>query len=181
MARKRSEGRHHWPHNLYRNAAGTFWFRNPATGDATSLGKNESQAIRDAARLNAALAEFVTPDGHAAANDSDINAEEIDDDGLKSAECILRSAKTAFHLCGIYFLLANAEIVYVGQSIDCNRRIFEHMRDPTKTFDSYYVIECQSHLLCELEARYIAKFSPLLNVARPSKERQNAWPMKNIG
>lgn len=63
---------------------------------------------------------------------------------------------------GIYFLIRNKEVVYVGKS-DSNmmKRIVEHWKD--KKFDSFYTIDIPSGNLDVLEADYIWEFKPRYN------------------
>jgi len=66
---------------------------------------------------------------------------------------------------GIYFLVKDFEIIYVGQSVNVSRRIIEHLK--SKNFDSFFAIDCKSTGLNDFEAHYIAKFSPVLNKVMP--------------
>ncbi|KAA1013048.1 GIY-YIG nuclease family protein [Paraburkholderia panacisoli] len=84
-----------------------------------------------------------------------------------SAEHIAGLAQSVKKTCGVYVLMRAGEIVYVGQSINCNLRIGSHLNDAGKMFDSYFVIECPEDNLNEVEARYIAKFGPKHNVIMP--------------
>ena len=60
---------------------------------------------------------------------------------------------------GIYFLLENEQVVYVGKSKDCRARIQQHMND--KSFDAYTISECDLGIdLDELEAVHIAHYLP---------------------
>jgi hypothetical protein len=159
--RPRKSGRKNWPRNLYKNASGTFWFRNPKTGDVLSLGMSESQAMNAVFRLNRAMGDDSDP--------VSLRDEPEDAHGLLSAAQICERAESISTSCGIYFLLSAGKIVYVGQSINCGRRILEHVIDPSKTFDAYHVIACDRSALNEMEARYIAKFSPALNINMPRR------------
>lgn len=75
---------------------------------------------------------------------------------------------------GIYFLMEDSEIVYVGQSTDVARRIIEHVK-MGKLFNKFYALDCSEYhpdgghinWLNEFEASYIAKFKPKLNKAFP--------------
>lgn len=68
---------------------------------------------------------------------------------------------------GIYFLLAQRQIVYVGQSINCHNRVRMHLAD--KDFDSYAVLPATpTDDLNTLEALYILRFQPGYNVALPA-------------
>ncbi|GGI75025.1 hypothetical protein [Deinococcus wulumuqiensis] len=68
---------------------------------------------------------------------------------------------------GIYFLLAQRQIVYVGQSINCHNRVRMHLAD--KDFDSYAVLPATpTDDLNTLEALYILRFRPGYNLALPT-------------
>lgn len=54
-ARRRNADRRDWPRNLYKNTAGSFWFRNPHTGKTYGLGKDQRVAIAQARTANAEL------------------------------------------------------------------------------------------------------------------------------
>ena len=76
---------------------------------------------------------------------------------------------------GIYFLLRDGEVVYVGQAVCLASRIFQHasrMRvpsapddpnDKTIVFDSFATEECPIEMLVELERRYIVELLPEYN------------------
>ena len=63
--------------------------------------------------------------------------------------------------CGIYFLIREQRVVYVGQSVNVFSRIFTHVQ--TKQFDSYVYIPCEADMLDKLESLYIHFLSPSLN------------------
>lgn len=88
--------------------------------------------------------------------------------GTLTSEYILGLAKPVKKTCGIYFLVHEQEIVYVGQSINCHIRIGSHLNDELKVFDSYFVVECPESRLDEMEAKYIVKFRPRFNLAIPT-------------
>lgn len=65
---------------------------------------------------------------------------------------------------GIYFLIKDNKIVYVGQSVNIFKRIKNHKR--TKDFDYYnYILlpEVSDNRLNDVEMKYIAAFSPKYN------------------
>lgn len=62
---------------------------------------------------------------------------------------------------GIYFLISNDTIVYVGQSVNVLNRIRQHLAD--KFFDKINIIQCPEKELIKLESFYIKKFNPILN------------------
>ena len=63
--------------------------------------------------------------------------------------------------CGIYFLIFEKKIVYVGQSTNVFSRIFSHVQ--LKKFDSYVYMPCEKYMLNKLESLYIHFLSPPLN------------------
>lgn len=62
---------------------------------------------------------------------------------------------------GIYFLIAEKKVVYVGQSTNVFSRIYTHLQ--TKQFDSYVYIPCEKEMLDKVESLYIHFLSPPLN------------------
>jgi len=69
--------------------------------------------------------------------------------------------------CGVYFLLADDEIVYVGQSVDVKKRLKQHADYSEKTFNRFFFVQCDRLELNKLEAYYILKFRPKYNIAIP--------------
>lgn len=64
-------------------------------------------------------------------------------------------------ICGVYFLIKNEEVVYVGQSVEFLRRIHEHYGKVD--FDSFSFIECNMGDLRAEETKYILKYLPKYN------------------
>ena len=81
--------------------------------------------------------------------------------GLLPRGELLRMSRLSRRLIGVYFLIRNKEIVYVGQSISIYSRVASHHAD--KEFTHFSYVECPSSHLRSLEALYIAKFSRVLN------------------
>ena len=72
--------------------------------------------------------------------------------------------------CGVYFLIDQELIVYVGQSrSNIIGRITAHKKD--KIFDRYHVIECKESDLDQLEAHYISQFTPIYNRSIRSNDK----------
>ena len=63
--------------------------------------------------------------------------------------------------CGIYFLISEKRIVYVGQSTNVFSRVYTHLQ--TKQFDSYVYMPCEKDMLDKLESLYIHFLTPELN------------------
>lgn len=79
--------------------------------------------------------------------------------------------------CGVYFLIRDSDIVYVGQSKNCPSRIETHIRDKGKVFDSYTFVTTARENLDFLESWYIHTFNPEYNKNAPL-----AWlELVNIG
>lgn len=55
-ARRRQAARRNWPANLYQNADGYLWFKNPMTKKSAGLGKDLESAIKKVKRANLELA-----------------------------------------------------------------------------------------------------------------------------
>ncbi len=72
--------------------------------------------------------------------------------------------------CGIYFLIKDIKIVYVGKSLNVIRRIGQH---PDKSFDRFAWVLCKPEQLDHLERDYINQFSPPLNVMSNAKKQVN--------
>lgn len=84
------------------------------------------------------------------------------EDAPHSVEEILGSALPAESFCGVYFLIADGEVVYVGQSKDVFKRVSTH-RSGDKQFDSFSYIACGKDDVDRLEALYIAMLMPRHN------------------
>jgi len=64
-------------------------------------------------------------------------------------------------LIGIYFLIKERKIIYIGQSNNILTRITTHSN--SKDFDSYSYIPCDESILDKLESLYIHVYQPELN------------------
>ena len=85
-------------------------------------------------------------------------------------EIIRRGLPTSsIRLMGIYFLIKDGRVTYVGQSKNIHQRICEHMK--TKDFSSFYYIETEEGDLSMLEAFYIHKLEPGINKHLPDVEK----------
>jgi len=67
--------------------------------------------------------------------------------------------------CGVYFLIDNYSIVYVGQSTNVFARIMSHRNEQysKKVFDRYAYIPCPKEVLDLVESIYIMMFTPKYN------------------
>lgn len=86
----------------------------------------------------------------------------VDASASYSSEDIIKSSTSVIDTSGVYFLIRDGVIVYVGQSKAVYSRIEKHRL--TKHFDRITVLECEEGDLLSLEANYIKKFKPILNV-----------------
>ena len=86
------------------------------------------------------------------------------------AEIIAKSQFMPPIVCGVYFLIREQQVIYVGQSVDVFARVVYHARERTKIFDRYTVVGCQADELDKLEAHYIGRFNPPLNAVVPTNE-----------
>lgn len=158
MARPRSESKKDFPQNLHEPRAGYFTYRDPVTKQTRGLGRDRDAAMRYAIRMNEML-------GIAPAKP--VITEPVGFGGTLDATYILGVAKSIKKTCGVYFLMHEKEIVYVGQSVNCTLRIGNHLNDGQKAFDSYFFVECPESRLDEMEAKYIVKFRPKYNITIP--------------
>lgn len=81
------------------------------------------------------------------------------------------------HGSGIYFLLRNKEVVYVGQSVDVLGRISRHRREG-RAFDAYAYIDCAPEEMDRLERLYIRAFVPEENMSLGNKDRLSCRPRR---
>lgn len=88
---------------------------------------------------------------------------------MLSEETIINESliiKYLFDRCdiGIYFLLKDNKIVYVGQTKNGFNRIINHLHNRTIDFDSFHFINIKdTDRLNEIELKYILKFNPKYN------------------
>jgi hypothetical protein len=73
---------------------------------------------------------------------------------------IVESSRPWQQSSGVYFLIDEDKIVYVGQSVNIYARIPNHH---DKKFDRYSYVPCKPHLLNILESLYIHCLQPKLN------------------
>lgn len=83
-------------------------------------------------------------------------------------DAIYASAQRVRQITGIYFLFADNELVYVGQSMDVLGRISQH--HGCKPFDRLAIIECHRSELDRIESHYINKFRPRMNIRGINQE-----------
>lgn len=82
---------------------------------------------------------------------------------------------------GIYFLIRDFKVMYVGKSVNVLGRLCQHRREGRRTFDSFNVILCSPDRLDELEEAYIVVLMPRWNRSisrRPQIKRTNSVHQK---
>jgi hypothetical protein len=84
---------------------------------------------------------------------------------LLTSKEVIKSQRTREPMCGIYFLLLDNQIVYVGQTKNLHSRLTQH--DRTKEFDAYHFEPCRKEYLDRREAAYIEAMRPRLNNTKP--------------
>lgn len=90
-------------------------------------------------------------------------------DKFADVTSIISMAKPYEKICGVYFLLINDAVVYVGQSTDVHARMGAHSN--AIPFDSYAYIECEKSNLDLMESAYIHLLSPALNGQHSSGQK----------
>jgi len=80
---------------------------------------------------------------------------------LLSEAQIADRADLAPDTCGVYFLLKDQKVVYVGQALNVLSRIGDHVA--TKDFDEWTWIPVALDMLNATETAYIRHFNPPLN------------------
>lgn len=71
---------------------------------------------------------------------------------------------------GVYFLVRDLSVVYVGRSVDVKNRVAAHAREG-KEFNDVLVLPCQRDVLGVLEEEWIDRLKPEYNLKMPSAAR----------
>ena len=66
---------------------------------------------------------------------------------------------------GVYFLVNNDVIVYVGKSVNIAKRIISHIEKGDKSFSDMFFIEVNGWERHKLETACIKKYKPRYNIA----------------
>lgn len=69
-------------------------------------------------------------------------------------------------IAGIYFLIRDEKVVYVGQSRSIHERIIRHIRDNKRKFDSFAYVEESLSALDMAETQYIELLRPEYNKSK---------------
>ena len=165
MAIKRSPGREGWPVGLYEVRKGYFIYRSSLSGRNVTLGAiTEKDAIEYAAWANSAKDKVLDDEKIERVRKPHLD---IDDKGLLNVKHIAEKAMVFDKIIGVYFLLQDNEIVYVGQSTSILTRLANHSIEATKKFNRVYVVECPAASMTRLERMYIDKLKPIYNASCP--------------
>ncbi|MGF6837098.1 hypothetical protein QF001_000965 [Paraburkholderia youngii] len=153
------------PPNLFLNpSSGQYCYRDPRNGRTKSLGSDHDAAVAYVNGQNVTNGVIKKGDSPKRFVRS---AAFVEDEGLLSLEELAVIAQPIKQLCGVYLLLREGRVVYVGKSINCHGRIGTHFSERGKKFDAYHIIECAQKDLDRIETQYIAKFMPRYNVLVP--------------
>jgi len=164
MAKPRSAERAGWPLGLREPRPGYFTYRSPLTGKEVGLGTDFESAKKQAHKeaqhvINVRQAQ------------RDIRKDAVhgvrDRRGLLEPQHIAAEAMLYDAVIGVYFLLQDDEVVYIGKSNDALRRLSQHRAENQKTFNRVFMVRCQLVELDRLEALYIDKYRPKYNTTIP--------------
>lgn len=72
------------------------------------------------------------------------------------------------HWCGIYFLISDGMVCYVGQTIDLRYRLAVHVNDKPEWNTVLFLI-CKASQLDDLESYWVRKLNPAWNGRRPRR------------
>ena len=81
---------------------------------------------------------------------------------LREAD-IIKGSEPWVDQIGVYFLILEGRVVYVGQSICVQSRIYDHSKDGSKVFDSIAYLKCDKTSLNATESLYIHLLQPEYN------------------
>lgn len=65
--------------------------------------------------------------------------------------------------CGVYFLVQDGQIVYVGSSVYPSRRVWSHTYDPTKKFSESFFLAVEQSRMLDAERYWIVTIKPIYN------------------
>lgn len=84
---------------------------------------------------------------------------------------------------GVYLLVKNNHVVYVGKSVDVEQRVKSHYNGttyPQKDFDYYFFFDCPAHNLDFYEQHFIQRFLPRYNSDSRTKKAKRTIMFKEI-
>lgn len=137
------------------------------TVDTTSfLNDRLSNLKREVAELEVRKRELSKDVSHLLGDFADISPAltQIKHSLLPKDVIIAKSKEDKGIACGIYFLIKDDEIVYIGQSVNIASRLSQHTN---KDFDRMSFILCNKSELNILETLYILAYQPKLNGVMP--------------
>ena len=85
---------------------------------------------------------------------------------MLSHDAIVKASEPVVGRHGVYFLIKNKKIIYVGKSGNVIRRIGRHIGDGKKNFDAVTYIEIPDRYIADtnhIELSYIQKIKPKEN------------------
>jgi len=88
---------------------------------------------------------------------------------LLSEEEIINNSREYKDICGVYFLIQDNKIVYIGKSFNIYVRIDQHYKSEKIIFDKWNYIELSKEKIDEMETRYVLKYNPKYNKILPTK------------
>jgi hypothetical protein len=149
MPKPRAESNKSLPRGL-RVRKGCYSYRSPLDGREIGLGRDRREAVIYAITSNmAAMA---------------VTRKYCGDAAILSAVDIAAASKEVEALGGVYFLLQNQRIVYVGKSNNVHARLADHFAKKVIEFDRFHIVPCDPRDLDHLEALYIGALRPKYNV-----------------
>jgi hypothetical protein len=89
----------------------------------------------------------------------DILSNRITSRDMLLEEEIIAGAQGYEFACGVYFLVRDGVVVYVGQSVNVYARVYSH-KQSGKVFDSFAFTPCEREELDMLESLYIHALCP---------------------
>jgi hypothetical protein len=81
---------------------------------------------------------------------------------------------------GIYFLIKDHQVVYVGQSVSAIARIITHINEDRKEFGGAFFLPVPKHLLGLVEQSFIKSIRPLYNVRPGPIRSENVKLIKEL-
>ncbi|WP_431129688.1 hypothetical protein [Flagellimonas flava] len=78
-------------------------------------------------------------------------------------EIVGMSVKNKVVVSGVYFLIREKEIIYIGSGRDVHSRIRMHSKNRRMRFSHYTILEMSKKKRLLMEKQYIEKFRPLFN------------------
>lgn len=86
-------------------------------------------------------------------------------------EDIVSQSMPVEKICGVYFLVNGSRVVYIGQTIDIEDRVREHIQHG-KIFERYFWVPCHPEDRRRLETAYILMINPPENVHAPATKHR---------